>query len=91
MLDRAVKGVVISAATIEEYDLRNGSYPPGLAEAIQISSSDVVTIDPWGHAYNYSTEAPFSTNAKQPYYVWSLGRDNRVGGQGIDQDRGNWN
>lgn len=90
-ISKAEKQILNIADEVEEYERRNGLYPATLAEAIENNGSDTVTTDPWGHAYNFSAEAPFVTVAEHPYYVWSLGRDNRVGGEGIDQDRGNWN
>lgn len=89
-ISKAEQQISIVAAEIETFRRRHGSYPSSLAEAVESDNSDSRIVDPWGYAYNYSTETPIATVAEQPYYVWSLGRDNRVGGEGIDQDRGNW-
>lgn len=42
--------------------------------------------DPWGNPYHYRNPGEHGE-----IDVYSLGRDNRVGGEGIDADIGNWN
>tara|TARA_R110000744_G_scaffold125730_5_gene231503 strand:+ start:5687 stop:6139 length:453 start_codon:yes stop_codon:yes gene_type:complete len=41
--------------------------------------------DPWGHAYQYVYPGEYGV-----FDVFSLGRDGRVGGEGLDADIGNW-
>jgi general secretion pathway protein G len=42
--------------------------------------------DPWGNDYRYTYPG---THGKE-YDVFSLGRDNQEGGEGLDADFGNW-
>lgn len=43
-------------------------------------------IDPWGHVYRYRNPGKHGQ-----VDVYTLGRDNRPGGQGVDATIGNWN
>lgn len=42
--------------------------------------------DPWGNPYQY-----LNPGEKMEIDVWSLGADGRVGGEGVDEEVGNWN
>ena len=44
-----------------------------------------VPVDPWGNSYRY-----ISPGSKGDYDLYSLGADGREGGEGNDQDIGNW-
>ena len=44
-------------------------------------------IDPWGNDYRYDEESEH----QRDYDVYTYGRDNEEGGEGIDADIGNWN
>ncbi|SEQ65739.1 general secretion pathway protein G [Solimonas aquatica] len=46
---------------------------------------DKLPKDPWGNPYQY-----LSPGTKGEVDVYSLGRDNRPGGEGADADIGNW-
>lgn len=48
---------------------------------------DTVPLDPWGQAYYYS----YPSTHGQDFDVYSLGADRQEGGEGADQDWGNWN
>lgn len=41
--------------------------------------------DPWGNPYQY-----VSPGEEGPFDVYSLGADGRLGGEGLDQDIGDW-
>ena len=41
--------------------------------------------DPWGNPYQY-----LQPGVKGEIDIFSLGRDNRPGGEGVDADIGNW-
>ena len=45
---------------------------------------DAVPNDPWGNPYHYSPAA----SGDQPYSLYSLGADGKVGGEGLDADIG---
>lgn len=47
---------------------------------------DELKQDPWGNNYRYTYPG---THGKE-YDVFSLGRDNQEGGEGVDADFGNW-
>ena len=47
---------------------------------------DELKQDPWGNEYHYVYPG---THGKE-YDVYSLGRDNQDGGEGVDADFGNW-
>lgn len=47
---------------------------------------DELKQDPWGNDYHYIFPG---THGKE-YDIYSLGRDNQEGGEGVDGDFGNW-
>jgi general secretion pathway protein G len=47
---------------------------------------DRIPEDPWGNPYRYRNPGEHGE-----IDVYSLGRDNRPGGEGVDADIGNWN
>jgi len=47
---------------------------------------DRLPEDPWGNTYHYRNPGEHGE-----IDVYSLGRDNRPGGEGVDADIGNWN
>ncbi len=46
-----------------------------------------VPVDPWGNQYQY--ERP-GRNNPHTFDLWSFGADGKTGGEGVDQDIGNW-
>lgn len=75
---------------IDIYREREASYPRSLIELVESGYLERLPSDSWGVPYNYSIEQPLIVREDQPIYVWTLGRDNRVGGEGPDRDVGNW-
>ena len=75
---------------IDLYREREASYPGSLPVLVERGYMERLPSDFWGAPYNYSIEKPLFVREGQPFYVWTLGRDNRVGGEGPDQDVGNW-
>jgi general secretion pathway protein G len=82
------------SATLDLYRLEIGRYPTsqeGLDALVRnpgssgwkgpYLKSSFIPRTPWGGAYYY--EAPFKD---QPYAVWHLGRDDRIGGDGPNRD-----
>lgn len=46
-----------------------------------------VPVDPWGEPYQYQFPGEVNEHA---FDIWTLGADARPGGEGADQDVGNW-
>jgi general secretion pathway protein G len=90
------------AQSLEMYKLEVGRYPntqEGLAALIQapsgvtgwsgpyIKPGKVVPKDPWGNEFHYAS--PGTHNTKD-FDIYSLGADNREGGDGENKDVNNW-
>jgi general secretion pathway protein G len=87
------------SSALELYVLDNGSYPSQQAglSALVRPPADAPRwqgpylkktgglVDPWGRPYQYRIPG-----RQSPYEIFSLGRDNAVGGTGEDQDIVNW-
>jgi general secretion pathway protein G len=86
-------------ATLDLYRLEIGNYPStdqGLEALVKqpgnipswngpyLKKNDVPK-DPWGNEYHY--RAPGENG---PFEIWSLGADNREGGDGEDRDVTSW-
>jgi len=86
--------VVTIESACEEFAINNaGLYPDYLDALIAPSENGQsylratrVPSDPWGRAYHY--EAPACVGDRPR--IWTRGRDGVVGGEGEDQDIGNW-
>lgn len=87
---RLQKDIAAVSAAVNAHKNREGSYPNSLSQIFDSADQEPTFVDPWGTPYIYSTDQPIVASEKLPFYVWSMGRDNRLGGEGIDQDRGNW-
>ncbi len=79
-------------AALGSYKLEQGRYPTTEDGLIVLSQGagagqdvymDRIPKDPWGNDYHYVVSSQRGTP-----YVFSLGRDNRKGGTGIDADIG---
>ena len=46
-----------------------------------------IPADPWGSPYQYESPGTHNTYG---FDLWSLGADNKPGGEGVDADIGNW-
>ncbi|NCA71660.1 MAG: type II secretion system protein GspG [Sphingobacteriia bacterium] len=88
------------SATLDMYRLELGRYPTtteGLQALVErppnlpnwngpyLKKGDVPK-DPWGFDYQYR-----SPGEHGPYDIWSLGADNREGGEGENADVTSWN
>ncbi len=87
------------ATSLELYKLDTGRYPndrEGLRALVQPPAGvrnwagpylqeNTVPPDPWGNPYRYR-----SPGQRGPFEIFSLGADNREGGQGEDADVANW-
>lgn len=89
-------------STLEIYKLEVGRYPTtqeGLEALVKapagatgwngpyIKNPAVIPKDPWGNDYHYAS--PGTHNTKD-FDLWSLGADNREGGDGENKDVNNW-
>lgn len=87
------------SATLDLYRLEIGYYPTttqGLEALVRdpgntrdwngpyLKKSEVPK-DPWGNDYHYR-----SPGQNGPFEIWSLGADNREGGEGEDRDVTSW-
>lgn len=88
-------------SALKLYRLDNYRYPTteqGLAALVNKPSSqpeprnwksggylDQLPTDPWGHVYHYRNPGQHG-----PVDIYTLGRDNKEGGDGPDADIGNW-
>ena len=89
-------------SALEAYRLDNFYYPStqqGLEALVQKPSGDPqaknwkpggymprLPKDPWGNPYQY-----LQPGAKGEFDLFTLGADNKPGGEGTDSDVGNWN
>ena len=74
---------------VEMYRLNRLNHPTsgeGLQALVDGGFIKRLPDDPWGNPYRYA--APGRDG--QPFDVYSLGADNREGGEGDDADIGNW-
>lgn len=84
------------SATLDLYRLELGRYPPNLKDLVE-KPADMsnwngpylkkgqVPKDPWGFDYQYRFPGEHG-----PYDIWSLGADNRDGGEGDNADINSW-
>jgi len=89
--ERAVADIAMITQAVSRYHHREGAYPTSIAELVIGGDLDSVVTDPWGKPYYFSTDQPDFAVPELDYYIWSLGEDNRAGGERADQDIGNWN
>jgi general secretion pathway protein G len=98
---KAQQDVIRLESALDLYRLDNGQYPSqaqGLAALVQKPSMPPVPThynasaylkrlpkDPWGHDYQYRNPGIYGD-----VDVFSLGADGREGGEGVDNDIGNW-
>lgn len=64
---------------IEDYREKHGSYPDSLTQAIDKPLENPKFVDPWHRVLEYRRTA-------EGYELFSLGRDGRAGGEGLDAD-----
>ena len=96
---KAVADIASLHNAIDQYHLHNGSYPSTLdALRTKPEGEDLpnwngpyiekpVPNDPWGQPYVYVVPGDHNTDS---YDLYSLGRDEKEGGSGIDADINNW-
>jgi general secretion pathway protein G len=98
---KAKQDIRVLESALALYKLDNFSYPStqqGLDALVSKPSGDPepknyktggyiksLPKDPWGNAYQY-----LSPGSKGEIDIFSLGRDGKPGGEGMDADIGNW-
>ena len=73
----------------ERYFKTFGVYPDSFAELIDKYRNVRHPDDPWGKKYRYSLERPSICTKEMPYYLWTLGSDDEIGGEDAAQDIAN--
>lgn len=102
MVAKAKVDVQALATALKMYKLDNFNYPSteqGLEALIKEPTGEPVAknwkkggyverlpTDPWGNPYQY-----LSPGENMEIDIWSYGADGRSGGEGIDDEIGNWN
>lgn len=96
---KAVADIASLDSAVDQYHLDNGAYPPTLDALREKPAGEelpnwngpyikkAVPADPWTREYIYL--APGDHNA-DAYDLYSLGRDGKEGGTGVDKDINNW-
>ncbi len=92
-------------AALTFYQMDNGRFPSteqGLRALVEKPSGSpeprnyraggylqggAVPDDPWGSPYQYASPGSHNSHA---FDIWTLGSDGQVGGEGVDEDIGNW-
>lgn len=72
------------------FDQIHGRYPESPEELVIEGLLDRSPVDFWGRRYGYATSSPFGITEVRDFYVWTLGRDGALGGEGPDADRIAW-
>lgn len=99
---KAKQDILTLENSLEMYRLDNGFYPStdqGLQALIERPAGEPspsnwrdggyikkLSKDPWGQPYQY-----LNPGLKREIDIFSLGKDAKPGGDGIDRDIGNWN
>jgi general secretion pathway protein G len=99
-ITRAKADISTIEQALELYKLSNGSYPstsdglnalvnaPAGADASKYQKGGYlkkIPLDPWNHPYLYASPGQHGEAD-----VWTLGADNKEGGEGVDADIGSW-
>jgi general secretion pathway protein G len=92
----------IFKVALSNYNLDTGGYPTtlqGLDALVKKPMTppipdnwdgpyiEKIPLDPWGSPYQYVSPGRYN---KGSYDLWSMGKDGRDGGQGIEEDITNW-
>jgi len=83
---------------IDLYESDNGKYPDTLDDLIRKPENapnwrgpylkgSKIPKDPWGSPYQYKSPGDHNPDS---YDLFSFGRDKKPGGEGYDEDIGNW-
>ena len=83
---------------LEMFETDTGNYPAQLEDLLEdpgvpnwrgpyLKDASQIPNDPWGNPYIYQSPG---TNNPHSYDLFSYGRDGKPGGEGYDEDIGNW-
>ncbi len=86
--------IMAIASALDDYAINNGgSYPDSLEELVTPDENGYtylkqksIPLDPWGNEYLYEAPAPGQPDPR----VFTLGKDNSIGGEGENKDIDNW-
>lgn len=87
-INRAKSDLATIVMAIENYKIGpgNGRYPTQEQGLSVIDFEQGTGTDPWGRPYGYLIPG----QNDEPYEVYTLGRDGRDGGEGVDADIYSW-
>lgn len=83
-INRAKSDIATIVLAIDAYKIGqgNGSYPTQEQGLSVVKFEQGTGSDPWGRPYEYL----YTGDAEVPFEVYTLGRDGRDGGEGVDAD-----
>ena len=76
---------------INYYHDGQGEYPARLPDMLERYPAWRIVKDPWDRDYFYSLTRPDFADKDGPFYIWTLGKDGMLGGDGDNADVGSWN
>ncbi len=82
--NRAKSDIAAIVKAVEAYSLTHHAYP-GIEQGLDRLAITSRT-DPWGQPYQYNRPGP----GDEPFEVFTLGEDQREGGEGADADIFSW-
>lgn len=90
--EKLYKDIMTLNSAVKFFKLAHGNYPESLQDLTEEIAGKIIIgdlpLDPWGN--NYKFKAPSSSN-ENGFDIYSLGKDNKVGGLDENADCGNWN
>lgn len=85
--NRARSDIAAISKALDTYYLQHSRYPSNSEGLEKLALKYNNLTDPWGHPYRYNKPGP----GDEPYEVFSLGADNREGGEDANADVYSWN
>mgnify|MGYP006424944123 CR=1 FL=1 len=85
--NRARSDLAAISKALDTYYLQHSRYPGNSEGLEKLALKSNKLTDPWGHTYRYNKPGP----GDEPYEVFTLGADNREGGEGGKADVYSWN
>ena len=89
-IDRSQYDISALETAVNIFRLDQRQYPDRLQLLIDYGFIKRVPRDRWGREYEYSLDRPPFAEADLPFHIWTLGADGIPGGEGDNQDIGNW-
>lgn len=85
--NRARSDIAAITKALDNYYLQHSRYPSNSEGLDKLALKSNTLTDPWGQPYRYNKPGP----GDEPYEVFSLGADNREGGDDGKADVYSWN